>query len=117
MEYKLVIIARTDLGISKGKMAAQVAHAAVNCSLQSKKSDSSKFRKWYSEGQKKVVVKTTSESSLKQLQQYAIEIGLINSLITDAGLTEVPPGTITCLGIGPDTETKIDEISGKLSLF
>ena len=43
MEYKLVIVVRTDLGISKGKMAAQVSHAAVNCSLQSKKSDSSNF--------------------------------------------------------------------------
>ena len=117
MEYKLVVVARTDLGISKGKMAAQVAHAAVNCSLQSKKSDSSNFKKWYSDGQKKVVVKIANESSLRQLQQHARDIGLINSLITDAGLTEVPPGTVTCLGIGPATETKINEVTGKLSLF
>ena len=117
MEYKLVIVVRTDLGISKGKMAAQVSHAAVNCSLQSKKSDSSNFKKWYADGQKKVVVKITNESSLRQLQQHARDVGLTNSLITDAGLTEVPPGTVTCLGIGPATETKINEITGNLSLF
>ena len=51
------------------------------------------------------------------MQQHAREIGLTNSLITDAGLTEVPPGTVTCLGIGPATETKINEVTGNLSLF
>ena len=98
-------------------MAAQVAHAAVNCSLKSKKSDSSNFKKWYSEGQKKVVVKGTNESLLRELQQHARDIGLTCSLVSDAGLTEVPPVTVTCLGIGPASESKINEITGNLSLF
>ena len=109
MDYKLVIVVRTDLGISKGKMAAQVAHAAVNCSLKAKKSDSSNFNRWYNDGQKKVVVKGSNESTLRQLQQHA--------RVSDAGLTEVPPGTVTCLGVGPANESKIDEITGNLSLF
>ena len=117
MNYKLVIVVRTDLGISKGKMAAQVAHAAVNCSLKSKKSDSPSFKGWYNDGQKKVVVKGTNESLLRQLQQHARDIGITSSLISDAGLTEVPPGTVTCLGIGPGNESKINEITGNLSLF
>ena len=117
MDFKLVIIVRNDLGISKGKMAAQVAHAAVNCAFKSKKSDSSNFKKWYSEGQKKVVVKGTNESLLRELQQHARDIGLTCSLVSDAGLTEVPPGTVTCLGIGPASESKINEITGNLSLF
>ena len=117
MEYKLVIVFRTDLGISKGKMAAQVAHAAVTCSLQSKKSDSSNFKRWYNDGQKKVVVKGKNESLLRELQQHARDIGLTSSLVSDAGLTEVPPGTVTCLGIGPASESKINEITGNLSLF
>ena len=112
MEYKLVVVVRTDLGISKGKMAVQVAHAAVNCALKAKKSDLSNFREWYGEGQKKVVVKGSNESSLKQLQQHARDIGLVCSLVSDAGLTEVAPGTITCLGIGPAPESKLDEITG-----
>tara|TARA_B100001250_G_C19671832_1_gene731830 strand:+ start:687 stop:1040 length:354 start_codon:yes stop_codon:yes gene_type:complete len=117
LEYKLVIVVRTDLGISKGKMAAQVAHAAVNCSLKSKKSDSFNFKGWYNDGQKKVVVKGTNESLLRELQQHAKDIGLTCSLVSDAGLTEVPPGTVTCLGIGPASESKINEITGNLSLF
>jgi len=117
LEYKLVIVFRTDLGISKGKMAAQVAHAAVTCSLQSKKSDSSNFKRWYNAGQKKVVVKGKNESLLRELQQHARDIGLTSSLVSDAGLTEVPPGTVTCLGIGPASESKINEITGNLPLF
>ena len=117
MDYKLVIVVRTDLGISKGKIAAQVAHAAVNCSLKSKKSDISSFKGWYNDGQKKVVVKGTNENLLRELQQHSRDIGLTCSLVSDAGLTEVPPGTVTCLGIGPASESKINEITGNLSLF
>ena len=117
MEYKLVVVVRTDLGISKGKMAAQVAHAAVDCSLKSKKSDSSNFKKWFDEGQKKVVVKGQNESTLRNLQQHAREVGLVSSLVTDAGLTEVPAGTVTCLGIGPAADSEIDSITGDYPLF
>ncbi len=117
MKYKLVVVVRTDLGISKGKMAAQVAHAAVNCALRSKKSDSINFRKWFDEGQKKVVVKGDNESTLRTLQQHAREMGLVSSIVTDAGLTEIPPGTVTCLGIGPATETQLDSITGDCALF
>ena len=112
-----MVVVRTDLGLSKGKMAAQVSHAAVNCALTSKKADSSNFTNWFSEGQKKVVVKASGESELRKLQQHAREMGLISSLITDAGLTEVPPGTVTCIGIGPSSDSDIDSITGNYSLF
>ena len=117
MEYKLVVVVRTELGLSKGKIAAQVAHAAVNCAMKSKKSSSTNFRNWFEEGQKKVVVKGENESTLRKLQQHAREVGLISSLVTDAGLTEVPSGTVTCLGIGPASDSEIDLITGSCSLF
>ena len=43
---------RKDLGMGKGKIAAQVAHAAVECSMKV----SEKRTRWISEGQKKIVV-------------------------------------------------------------
>ena len=112
-----MVVVRTDLGLSKGKMAAQVSHAAVNCAIKSKKSDSLNFNNWFSEGQKKVVLKASEESELRKLQQHAREMGLISSLITDAGLTEVPPGTVTCIGIGPSSDSDIDSITGNYPLF
>lgn len=38
-------------------------------------------------------------------------------LVKDAGLTQVKPGTVTALGVGPIEENKIDKITGKLKLF
>jgi PTH2 family peptidyl-tRNA hydrolase len=39
------------------------------------------------------------------------------SIFKDACLTQLPKGTITCIGIGPDKEEKIDKITKKLKLI
>ena len=64
-----------------------------------------------------MVVKGQNESALRVLQQYAREVCLVSSLVTDAGLTEVPAGTVTCLGIGPAAASEIDSITGDYPLF
>jgi PTH2 family peptidyl-tRNA hydrolase len=43
--------------------------------------------------------------------------GLTTSLVTDAGLTQVPPGTTTCLGIGPAEVKDVDPLTGDLGLL
>lgn len=116
-EYKLVVAVRTDLRLSPGKTAVQVAHAAVSCSIQSKEKNRRVFDAWYGEGQKKVVVKVKSSDDLFFLRDAARARGLTSSLIADAGLTEIPPGTITCLGIGPAKSEDIDPITGQLALM
>ena len=106
-----------SLKTTKGIFISSTRKSSLRFSLKSKKSDISNFKGWYNDGQKKVVVKGTNESLLRELQQHARDIGLTCSLVSDAGLTEVPPGTITCLGIGPASESKVNEITGNLSLF
>ncbi len=116
-ESKMVIVMRNDLKMSKGKIAAQAAHAAVNCAFASKKKDPKNFDKWMSEGQKKVVVKANSEKELFEIKSIADAAGLINSVITDAGRTEIAPGTVTCLGIGPAPESAVDKVTGDLTML
>ncbi len=114
---KLVVALRTDIKISPGKMAVQVAHAAVNCAFSCKKNNERWFKEWYREGQKKVVLKGGSLKDLYELKSIADSIGLETSLIQDAGMTEVDPGTVTCLGIGPGPSPEVNKVTGSLPLL
>jgi peptidyl-tRNA hydrolase, PTH2 family len=116
MEYKLVIVVREDLGLSPGKMAVQVAHAAVTAALEAKARHTKWFHAWFEEGQKKVVVRAADLDALKALERKAAELKLPTALVEDAGLTELPPGTTTCLGIGPGPNHLIDAVTGHLKL-
>jgi PTH2 family peptidyl-tRNA hydrolase len=116
MEYKLVIVVRDDIKMSVGKMAAQVAHAAVTCALDAKAREPKWFSEWMKEGQKKVVLRCEDMDHLRALNDKAARAGLTRAMITDAGLTELPPNTTTCLGIGPAPEKDIDPITGSLQL-
>jgi PTH2 family peptidyl-tRNA hydrolase len=111
---KQVIVLRTDLEIGKGKLAAQAAHASVESALRS---DPKTVQKWRESGAKKVVLKVSSETELKKIHQLAAKAKLVAVLISDAGLTQLKPGTKTAVGIGPDAEAKIDKITGKLKLL
>lgn len=115
--YKQVIIFRSDLNLSKGKIAAQAGHAAVSASEEARKRHPKWWKAWMVEGQCKIAVKVKNEGALLKLEKQAKELALPCSLIVDRGLTEIPPGTITCLGIGPAPSEKVDELTGKLPLL
>lgn len=115
--YKQVIIFRSDLKLSKGKIAAQAGHAAVSAAEEARKHHRSWWMAWLDEGQCKITVKVKSEKELRELEKQAKELDLPYALIIDRGLTEVPPGTITCLGIGPAPSEKVDKITGGLPLL
>jgi len=116
-KYKQVIAVRTDIKMSKGKLAAQVGHAAVSAAEQTRKKRPEWWKEWMNEGQCKIVVKVESEEELRKLEREADELGIPTALICDRGLTELPPGTVTCLGIGPAPSTIMDKVTGKLPLL
>lgn len=111
--YKQCIIMRDDLKLSKGKLAVQVAHAAVSAYEWA---DKKIQEAWKEEGQKKVVLRVPTLRDLFELKEIARKHGLPTALVTDAGLTEIPPGTVTVLGIGPAEIAELDKITGHLKL-
>lgn len=115
--YKQVIAFRSDLKISKGKIAAQSGHAAVSAVEEARKHFKEWWKAWLREGQCKIAVKVESAKELLELEKQAKELAIPCALIVDRGLTEVPPGTITCLGIGPAPVEKIDKITSMLPLL
>lgn len=112
-----MIIVRTDLKMGRGKLATQVAHASVSAALKVMREEREWFESWLSTGQKKVVVKVDSEKELLEKYREALEKGLPTVLIRDAGLTQLPPGVATTVGIGPAPEELIDSITKSLKLL
>ena len=116
-EYKMCIVLRTDLGMSTGKLIAQACHAAVGASEMAKKENHRAWVRWRDEGGKKVALEAESLEELEELVKRADELDIVNVVIQDAGLTEVPPGTVTAMGLGPDLSERIDKVTGNLPLI
>jgi peptidyl-tRNA hydrolase, PTH2 family len=112
---KLVLVVRTDLEMGRGKIAAQVAHAAVTAALGGL--GTARLRRWLADGQPKVVLRAAGEDELAALAGRAAAAGLAVDLVRDAGLTQVPAGTVTCCAIGPDDAGPIDAVTGSLALL
>lgn len=114
---KMVLIVRSDLGLRKGKIASQCAHAAVMCVTRSVSVNEEKLKNWLAQGQPKIVVKVDGLEELRHIAACALEQQVVAEIVRDAGKTQVPSGTETVLGIGPDKSTVIDSIAGHLKLL
>jgi peptidyl-tRNA hydrolase, PTH2 family len=112
---KLVVVVRTDLGMGRGKIAAQVAHAAVAATLASL--GTTDFAAWLAEGQPKVVLKVGTAGQLEDVVRQARAGGLPVEVISDAGRTQVTPGTLTCCALGPAETQRIDAVTAGLALL
>jgi len=116
-KLKLVVAVRRDLEMGKGKIAVQVGHAAICSSEDAKRAHPEWWDEWFRSGQCKVAVKVNTESDLYKLNQEARNLGLPSAIIRDSGLTQLPPGTATCVGIGPAPADLVDKITGNLPLL
>jgi PTH2 family peptidyl-tRNA hydrolase len=128
------IVVRADLGMSRGKMAAQVAHAAMiwivrhlGVALATHEGVgytlhgvpiSDDQSEWITKAFTKIVLRVESEEELREILRQGNEAGLESYMVTDKGLTEfdgVP--TPTCVAIGPTRASKATPIIGHLKTF
>jgi peptidyl-tRNA hydrolase, PTH2 family len=114
---KQAIVMRSDLRMGKGKLAAQAAHASLSAAEIASDTRAEWYDRWKAEGQKKVVLKVGSEPELTELLKTAKRAKLPAAIIQDRGLTQLEPGTVTCVGIGPAPDEEVDRITGKLKLL
>ncbi len=113
---KQVIAIRIDLDMGKGKIAAQVGHACVLGAENVRKSHPDWFKEWW-DGQEKVVVKVSSLKELEEIKEHAISLNIPWSEVTDAGHTQIEPGTTTCISLGPAPQDLVDKVTGNLKLL
>jgi PTH2 family peptidyl-tRNA hydrolase len=136
---KQVIVIRKDLKMRKGKMCAQAAHAAMKVLLDRMKVqefakestiwegcyvwhmtvwESEPMMHWLKGAFTKITVSVDSEEELLKLKEKAEDAGMLCALVTDAGKTEFHgQRTNTALAIGPEWASKLDRITGDLSLL
>lgn len=128
--FKQLIIARRDLNMSPGKLAAQVSSAflieMIRDSWPGKaqgfyqvnyRLDEDIYDNWINDGVTKVVLEKAIEK--------AKELGMIEGVdyfpIVDVCRTELTPespqGTLTCVGFRPMEAEKIDEIGKDFHLY
>jgi PTH2 family peptidyl-tRNA hydrolase len=115
--FKLALVVRSDLKMGKGKAAAQCSHAAVMAYQRALRHHPAILEQWEEGGQAKVVLKVETERELLELATMARNLGLITSLVCDAGRTQIAPGSKTVLGIGPGSVKIVDRVSGHLKLY
>lgn len=111
---KQAIVARRDLDMGAGKLAAQVAHASV---LAYQSASQAARDSWVDGGQKKIVLRADDEQTLHDLHAQAKAADLPTAIVTDAGHTQLAPGTTTALAVGPAADEQVDAITGDLQLY
>ncbi|KAI1101925.1 PTH2-domain-containing protein [Jackrogersella minutella] len=124
-ECKLVLVVRTDLGMTKGKIAAQCSHATLACyktlsraaSRNPSSAEAKLLQRWERRGQAKIAVQVKSEDELLELMGKARSLGVTSEVIQDAGRTQIDPGSLTVLGVGPAPKSLVDKITGGLKLL
>ncbi|CAO3590771.1 unnamed protein product [Absidia cylindrospora] len=116
-DYKMVLVVRTNLGMTKGKIAAQCGHATLACYKAVQKTNPKALQKWERSGQAKVALKAVSEEQLLELQAVALSLNITAQSICDAGRTQIAAGSRTVLGVGPGPVDLLNQVTGHLKLL
>ena len=108
-EIKLIqyVIVSKRPRMSKGKIASQVAHATFRALVLQDDSDSIYLiEEWKQTGMCVIVLQCKNQQELMNISKYLDTENIINHIVIDEGLTEIPMGTATALATGvlPESE-------------
>lgn len=139
--YKQIIIARKDLNMSPGKLAAQVSHGSMafltnlirDHTIQFKEDfiscillESGLYSEWINGSFTKCILEAKNKNNLLKAKTMAEEMGMQENkdffLIRDNCYTELAPEdeygrTLTCIGFKPMDSEIIDKIGKKYQLY
>lgn len=126
-EPKQYIVMRKDLGMRKGKMIAQGAHASMKVLLKGLEGVgvdlyylhvNQATADWLENRFKKICVGCKSEEELQTIHDKAEKMGLPCAMVNDAGLTEFNGvETKTCCAIGPAYPSEFQGIMDDFKLM
>lgn len=134
---KMMIVMRKDLGMRKGKIAAQAGHACVEALLRTMMRDGamdslkldengwwrgsgrkSRVIRWLESGEAKICVYVNSLEELDSIADRFREKGILCAVIHDAGHTEFHGQvTETCLATEPVTSSMTKDVTDGLPLY
>jgi len=103
-EYVVYTLINTDLKMSNGKIVSQSQHA-IQKMLQSLSKHSTCYTKWKNNNFAKVCLKS-SQSTIETLSELYSNCYTVH----DAGKTQIPSGSLTCLIFEPMLKNSMKEI-------
>ncbi len=115
--YKMVLCVNQELGMGKGKIAAQCGHAAVGCYKRASKLCPGGLSAWERTGCAKIAVKCPNEEEMNNIFKKAVEKGIPMYLVEDAGRTQIAAGSRTVLGLGPAPVKEFEGVTSHLKLM
>eukprot|EP01026_Neomeris_dumetosa_P077144 TRINITY_DN8310_c0_g1_i2.p2 TRINITY_DN8310_c0_g1~~TRINITY_DN8310_c0_g1_i2.p2 ORF type:complete len:230 (+),score=34.41 TRINITY_DN8310_c0_g1_i2:45-692(+) len=117
---KVIFLIRTDLQMSKGKVASQVGHAAIAMYKRMYKRSKETVKSWEEYGASKIALRLESETELFSIKESAQKRGVPVQIVVDSGKTgteSIKPGTRTVMVMGPAPQSILGEITGHLKLY
>ena len=93
----MYLFANKGLNLRSGKLASQIAHAAVQAY---KLSDPKLVKEWeFGLHYTKLVMQARDAEHLQTIQKYLYDRGFKSHLVIDEGMAEIDPHTPTALGV------------------
>ena len=116
MGFKQAIVVRADLGMGKGKISSQAAHASLLAYEKSLKQNPGWVEEWHASGMTKIVLRANNKNELLEIFEKAKKV-LPAAMVKDAGKTQIEAGEPTSVGIGPAPDNEIDKFTKHLRLL